>query len=176
MGVPLEEMLLWDPKLSLGGYDADTIRNARIYLWRGWCRVHQVFSPEDVKRWRQQEPDIRVIVHPECTMEVVDQADEAGSTSYIIQRIEESPAGSKWAVGTEFNLVNRLDQMNPDKLVAMLSSKPINCRNMNMITLEKVERILEGIVEGDFINTITVPADTAREARVALERMLEVSK
>jgi quinolinate synthase len=176
MGVPLGEMLLWDSKLALGGYDADTIRKARIFLWRGWCRVHKAFIPEDVQRWRQKEPDIRVIVHPECTMEVVDQADEAGSTSYIIERINESPAGSKWAVGTEFNLVNRLDQTNPDKLVAMLSSEPINCRNMNMITLEKVERILQGIIEGDYINTVTVPADTARDAQVALERMLEVSK
>lgn len=176
MGIPLDEMLLWDPKLGRGGYQTAAIRNARIFLWRGWCRVHQVFTPEDVTRWRQQEPEIRIIVHPECTMEVVDQADEAGSTSYIIQRINESPAGSKWAVGTEFNLVHRLDQMNPDKSVGILSSKPINCRNMNLITLDKVERILEGLLTGKYANQITVPGDIARDARIALERMLEVSK
>ena len=176
MGFPVDEILLWDPKLALGGYTADTLQKARIFLWRGWCRVHQVFTPEDVARWRQKEPDIRVIVHPECTMEVVDQADEAGSTSYIIERIEQSAAGSKWAVGTEFNLVNRLDQAHPDKLVEILSSKPVNCRNMNRITLEKVERILEGIVEGNYVNTISVPADITRDAQIALDRMLEVSK
>lgn len=176
MGIPLDKILLWDPKMPLGGYDADTLRNARIYLWHGWCRVHQVFTPEDVNRWRQKEPEIRVIVHPECAIEVVDQADEAGSTSFIIQRIEKSPGGSKWAVGTEYNLVHRLDQTNPDKLVAILSAKPINCRNMNLITLEKVERILEGLVTGEFPNQITVPVGVARDARIALERMLEVSK
>ncbi len=176
MGIPLDEMLLWDPQLARGGFEKAAIRNARIFLWRGWCNVHQVFSVEDVFRWRRQEPDIRVIVHPECSMEVVDQADEAGSTSYIIQQIEASPAGSRWAVGTEFNLVNRLDQENPDKQIALLSSKPACCHDMNLITLEKVERILEGLAAGKAINQVTVPADTARDARIALERMLEVSK
>ncbi len=176
MGLPLDEMLLWDAKLARGGYSAETLRSARIFLWPGWCRVHRVFSPQDVIRWRRKDPDIRVIVHPECSMEVVDQADEVGSTSYIIQRIEESPVGSKWAVGTEFNLVNRLDQAHADKFVSILSEKPVNCRNMNLITLEKVGRVLEGLVDGNFVNQIEVPGDIAGEARIALERMLEVSR
>jgi quinolinate synthase len=176
MGIPLNEMLLWDKKLARGGFERVAIREARIFLWRGWCNVHQVFTVEDVIRCRKQEPDIRVIVHPECSMEVVDQADEAGSTSYIIQQIEASPAGSKWAVGTEFNLVNRLDQENPDQQIASLSANPSYCSDMNSITLEKVERILSALAAGEAINQITVPAEIARDARVALERMLEVSK
>jgi quinolinate synthase len=176
MGIPLKEMLLWDPKLTHGGHDAETLRKARIFLWRGWCRVHRVFSPQDVIRWRRKEADIRVIVHPECSMEVVDLADEAGSTSYIIRRIDESPSGSKWAVGTEYNLVHRLDQAHTDKFVAILSEKPVNCRNMNLITLEKVGCVLEGLVDGNFVNQVEVPGETAQDARIALERMLEVSR
>jgi len=176
MGIPLKEMLLWDPKLAHGGHDAETLRKARIFLWRGWCRVHRVFSPQDVIRWRRKEADIRVIVHPECSMEVVDLADEAGSTSYIIRRIDESPSGSKWAVGTEYNLVHRLDQAHTDKFVAILSEKPVNCRNMNLITLEKVGCVLEGLVDGNFVNQVEVPGETAQDARIALERMLEVSR
>jgi quinolinate synthase len=176
MGIPLKEMLLWDPKLTHGGHDAETLRKARIFLWRGWCRVHRVFSPQDVIRWRRKEADIRVIVHPECSMEVVDLADEAGSTSYIIRRIDESPSGSKWAVGTEYNLVHRLDQAHTDKFVAILSEKPVNCRNMNLITLEKVSCVLEGLVDGNFVNQVEVPGETAQDARIALERMLEVSR
>jgi quinolinate synthase len=176
MGIPLDEMLLWDAKLARGGFETEVIRDARIFLWRGWCNVHQVFTADDVIRWRRQEPDIRVIVHPECPMEVVDQADEAGSTSYIIQQIVASPDGSKWAVGTEFNLVNRLDQENPDIHIASLSAKPSYCGDMNSITLEKVERILAGLAAGEPVNQISVSADTAGDARVALERMLEVSK
>jgi quinolinate synthase len=176
MGVALEEMLLWDPKLARGGHNADRLRNARIFLWRGWCRVHRVFSTQDVIRWRRMVADIRVIVHPECSMEVVDLADEAGSTSYIIRRIDESPSGSKWAVGTEYNLVHRLDQAHTDKFVAILSEKPVNCRNMNLITLEKVGCVLEGLVDGNFVNQVEVPGETAQDARIALERMLEVSR
>ena len=176
MGVALEEMLLWDPKLARGGHNADRLRNARIFLWRGWCRVHRVFSTQDVIRWRRMVADIRVIVHPECSMEVVDLADEAGSTSYIIRRIDESPSDSKWAVGTEYNLVHRLDQAYADKFVAILSEKPVNCRNMNLITLDKVGRVLEGLASGNFVNQVEVPDETAREARIALERMLEVSR
>jgi quinolinate synthase len=176
MGIPLEQMLLWDPRQPLGGHTADDIAKAKIFLWRGWCHVHQRFKPEHVQMWREQEPDIQVIVHPECTMEVVDLADEDGSTSYIIHRVKESPPGSKWAVGTEFNLVNRLAQENPDKLVVSLSPEPSRCRTMNLITVQKLARTLEEIASGDFQSTIAVPEDVARHARVALERMLEVGR
>lgn len=192
MGIPLEEMLLWDPSYPLGGHDAETLRQAKIFLWRGWCDVHQCFLPEHVTaqrrvvahaatQWREQEPDIhgrnvRIIVHPECMMEVVDLADEAGSTSYIIRRVEESPPGSKWAIGTEANLVNRLKNEHPEQFIASLSTKPSYCRTMNLITLEKLAHVLDGLVRGEVINPITVPPDVAQYARAALKRMLEVSQ
>jgi quinolinate synthase len=106
---------------------------------------------------------------------VVDLADEAGSTAYIIKRVEESPPGTRWAIGTEANLVNRLKREHPEKFVASLSSEPSYCRTMNLITLEKLARVVEGLVEGEIINQVTVPEDVARDARVALERMLEAS-
>ena len=176
MGIPLEQMLLWDPRQPLGGHTAEAILDARIFLWRGWCHVHQRFTPEHVQAWRDQEPGIQVIVHPECPMEVVDLADEAGSTAYIIRRVEESTPGSKWAVGTEFNLVNRLAQEHPDKLIVSLSPEPSYCRTMNLITAQKLAQTLEEIVSGDLQSTVAVPEDVASHARVALERMLEVGK
>ena len=174
MGIPLEEMLLWNPSRPFGGHDAEALQQARILLWRGWCAVHQRFLPEHVTAWREREPDIRVIVHPECPMEVVDLADEAGSTAYIIRRVEESPPGSKWAIGTEFNLINRLKEEHPEQLVVSLSPEPSHCRTMNLITLEKLARVLEGLARGEIVNPVTVPPDVARDARVALERMLEI--
>jgi quinolinate synthase len=175
MGIPLEEMLLWDPRRPLGGQDVEALRRAKIFLWRGWCNVHQCFLPEHVAAWRERRPDIRVIVHPECMMEVVDLADEAGSTSYIIRRVEESPPGTKWAIGTEFNLVNRLKNEHPEQFIASLSAEPSYCRTMNLITLENLACVVEGVARGEIVNPITVPPDVARYARVALERMLEVS-
>jgi quinolinate synthase len=182
MGIPLEKMLLWNPNhpsrikgskaAPFGGHDAEALRQAKIFLWRGWCAVHQRFLPGDVTAWRERDPDIRVIVHPECMMEVVDLADEAGSTSYIIRRVEESPPGSKWAIGTEANLVNRLKNEHSEQFIASLSSKPSYCRTMNLITLEKLALVVEGLVRGEIINPITVPPDVARYARAALERML----
>ncbi len=188
MGIPLEEMLLWNPSHPFGGHDAEALRRARVLLWRGWCNVHQRFLPEHVAAWREQEPPtstsvgVRIIVHPECPMEVVDLADEAGSTAYIIRRVEESPPGTKWAIGTEFNLVNRLKDEHPEQFIVSLrlcsgqalSPKPSYCRTMNLITLEKLARVLEGLARGESVNPITVPPDVARHARVALERMLEV--
>jgi quinolinate synthase len=174
MGVPLDEMLLWDPRSPWGGHDPDALRRARVFLWRGWCNVHQRFLPEHVTGWRERVPDIRIIVHPECTMQVVDMADEVGSTSRIIRRVEESPPGTKWAIGTEANLVNRLKNEHPDKFVASLSPAPTYCRTMNLITPEKVARVLEGITGGELVNPVTVPTRVAHLARLALQRMLEV--
>ena len=181
MGIPLAEMLLWNPSRPFGGHEAWDFERAQIFLWRGFCNVHQRFHPEDVTAWREREPPtstsvgIRVIVHPECSMEVVDLADEAGSTAYIIRRVEESPPGSKWAIGTEFNLVNRLAEEHADKFIVSLSPQPSYCRTMNLITVEKLARVLEGLARGEIINPVTVPPDVARDARTALERMLEVS-
>ncbi len=176
MGIPLEEMLLWNPSRPLGGHHVDALQSAKVLLWRGWCAVHQRFLPGDVEAWREQDPDVRVIVHPECMMEVVDLADEAGSTAFIIRRVAESPPGSKWAIGTEFNLVNRLKNEHPDKFIASLSKKPSACRTMNLITPEKLARVLEGLAQGEAINPVSVPPDVARHARIALERMLEVGR
>ena len=113
------------------------------------------------------------MVHPECTEEVVDLADEVGSTSYIVRRVAESPPGARWAIGTEFNLVNRLAQEHPEQSIAFLSDEPHYCRTMNLITLEKLARVLKGLVRGEVVNPVTVPPEVARPARVALERMLE---
>jgi quinolinate synthase len=174
-GIPLEDMALWDPQRSFGGHNAETLRHARVFLWRGWCNVHQRFLPEHVTAWREQVPGIRVMVHPECPMEVVDLADEAGSTAYIIRRVEESPPGTQWAIGTEFNLVNRLKNEHPEQFIVSLSPEPSYCSTMNMITPEKLARVVEGLVQGEVISPVTVPPEVARWARVALERMLEVS-
>lgn len=175
MGIPLEEMLLWDPRQRYGGHDERAIQRARVILWRGWCYVHQRFHPEHVMAWREQMPDIRIIVHPECTMEVVDLADEAGSTAYIIRRVEESPPGTKWAIGTEFNLVNRLQDEHPEHYIVSLSPEPSYCKSMGLITIDDLAHVVEGLLEGKVINPITVRPNVARAARVALDRMLEVS-
>jgi len=191
MGIPLEEMLLWNPSRPFGGHGAETLRQARVFLWRGWCIVHQRFLPEHVTAWRERQPDIRVIVHPECMMEVVDLADEVGSTAHIIRRVRESPPGTRWAIGTEFNLVNRLKNEHPEQFIASLRLRPSTrsggasgqalfpepsyCRMMNRITLEKLTYVVEGLARGEVVNSITVPPDVARLARVALERMLEAS-
>ncbi|NLE44651.1 MAG: quinolinate synthase NadA [Chloroflexi bacterium] len=176
MGIPLDDMQLWDFTEPLGGLDSDTARQTRLFLWNGWCNVHWRFTPQMVTAWRERMSDIRVIVHPECPMEVVDLADEAGSTSYIIQRIEESPPGAHWAIGTEFNLVNRLKSEHPDQFIESLSPGPSSCRTMNMITLGNLAAVVEGLVAGQLIHPITVPEDIAHSARIALERMLEVGR
>jgi quinolinate synthase len=174
LGIPPEEMLLWNPSRPCGGHDEETLQRARVFLWRGFCNVHQRFLPEHVTAWRERDPDVRVIVHPECMEAVVDLADEAGSTAYIIRRVEESAPGTKWAIGTEFNLVNRLRNEHAEQSIASLSPEPSYCRTMNLITVEKLARVLEGLTRGELINPVAVPPDVARYARVALERMLEV--
>jgi len=174
-GIPLEDMMVWDPSRPFGGHDPEALREARILLWHGYCNVHQRFLPEHVTAWRKRAPGIRVIVHPECTMGVVDLADEAGSTAYIIRRVQESPPGTQWAIGTEFNLVNRLKDEHPEQFIASLSPEPSYCETMNLITLEKLARVVEGLAGGEVINPITGPSGVARSARKALERMLEVS-
>ena len=175
-GIPMEKMATWNPHRPFGGHDAETLRRTQVLLWDGYCNVHQHFTPEQVIAWRERVPDIRIIVHPECPMEVVDLADEAGSTAAIIRRIEESPAGAKWAIGTEFNLVNRLKAKHPEQFIVSLSPEPSYCETMNMITLDKLARVVNGLVKGEVINPVTVPPHVARSARVALERMLEVSR
>lgn len=174
MGIPPEEILLWDPRHPLGGHDPEHIRQARLFLWPGWCYVHTRFRPEHVRAWRERDPQMRILVHPECTEEVVALADEVGSTSTIIRRVEESPPGTKWAIGTEFNLVHRLAREHPEQFIVSLSDEPHYCRTMNLITLEKLAQVLEGLVNGELINPVVVPSEVAEPARRALERMLEI--
>ena len=176
MGIPLEQMVLWNPYKPFGGLTDEQIRNARIILWQGHCSVHQQFRPEHVDLWRKHHPDINIIVHPECAMEVVDKADYIGSTAQIIKTIEAAPAGSKWAVGTEIHMVNRVKEENPDKFITLLSPFACLCSTMYRISPLDLANVLENLVEGKVINQITVPKDVARNAKLALDRMLAIPK
>jgi quinolinate synthase len=174
MGIPLEQMPVWDPRLPLGGNREDALASSRVLLWRGHCSVHQMFRPTHVDTFRERYPDIKVLVHPECMMSVVEKADLVGSTEFIIKTIEEAPAGSRWAVGTELHLVNRLAKQNPDKEVLFLSPMVCMCATMYRIDLPHLAWSLENIERGTPVNIIRVPDETAHWARVALQRMLEV--
>lgn len=176
MGIPLEQMVLWNPFKPYGGLTDDEIRNARIILWRGHCSVHQQFRPEHVDLWRKHHPDVNIMVHPECAMEVVDKADYVGSTASIVKQIESAPAGSKWAVGTEVHLVNRVKQRNPDKMVELLSPFSCLCSTMYRISPIDLANVLENLLEGRVINQITVPDAVRRNAKLSLDRMLAIPK
>ena len=175
MGIPLEEMPLWDPALDpLGGNRPEAIRRSRVLLWRGHCSVHQLFLPEHVKAFRKQYPDIKILVHPECMMEVVDQADVVGSTGTIIRAVEEAPPGTRWAIGTEVHLVNRLKQNHPEQEIHLLTPVLCMCSTMYRIDLPHLCWALENLTAGTPVNVIRVDDETARDSLLALERMLEV--
>lgn len=174
MGIPLERMPLWDPREPLGGIDREDLRTAEVILWKGWCYVHQRFLPAHVRVAREAYPGIRVWVHLECTQEVVRLADDAGSTADIIRLVDSAPAGTRWAIGTEGNLVNRLARQHPEQEIHLLSPTPNNCITMNKTTLSSLARVAGGLLRGEEINPIRVPPDVAEPARTALERMLEV--
>ena len=174
MGVPLEQMPLWDPHKPFGGSDAQTLRDARILLWHGFCSVHKRFTVEQIEMARMRHPGVRVIVHPESSMEVVDAADEAGSTDYIRKRIEAAPAGSTFAIGTEINLVQRLANDHPEMTIFCLDSVICPCSTMYRIHPGYLAWVLEWLERGEVVNRITVPESVAVPARVALERMLSL--
>jgi quinolinate synthase len=175
MGIPLEQMPLWDPRQEpLGGNPAEAIRRSRVILWRGHCSVHQMFLPQHVAAFRQKYPGIKIMVHPECMMEVVDQADVIGSTGKIIRAVEEAPAGSKWAIGTELHLVQRLKREHPEQEIHFLSAIVCMCATMYRIDLPHLCWALENLAAGTPVNVIRVPEDTAGYALEALQRMLEV--
>ncbi len=175
MGIPLEEMPLWSPLAEpLGGNTADALRRSRVILWNGHCSVHQVFQPEHVERFRERHPEGRVIVHPECMMEVVDRADLSGSTAAIIQAVEQSPPGTHWAIGTELNLVNRLKQEHPEQHIEFLADIACLCTTMYRIDLPHLCWVTENLAAGTPVNVIEVEPDTASEALLALQRMLQV--
>ncbi len=173
-GIPLEQMVVWDPRLELGGNTPDQLRQAKIILWKGFCSVHGRFQARHVDDRRAEHPDIKVLVHPECRCEVVAKSDLNGSTEFIIKTIAEAPAGSKWAVGTELNLVNRLAKRHADKFVTLLAPDLCMCATMFRIAPENLCWSLENLVAGHVVNHITVDAETARLAKLALDRMLAI--
>ena len=172
MGIPLEECVVWDPRRPSGGLSPEQLRDARMILWRGHCSVHGRFTVDVVDELRARHPGINVLVHPECTHEVVLAADLVGSTEFIIKTLEAAPAGSAWAVGTELNLVRRLAGEHPDKTVVFLDKAVCFCSTMNRIDLPHLVWTLESLVEGHVVNQISVEPRTAEHARAALDRML----
>lgn len=175
LGLTLDEMVVWDPINERLEYDGKLdINKIKIILWKGHCSVHQKFTPQHAKINRIQDPDIKIIVHPECSYEVVQLADIAGSTSKIIKTIQDAPSGSKWAVGTEANLVNRLAAQNPDKKIVSLNPFSCSCSTMNRIKLKDLIITLEKLENGEIINQIKVDESIANDARIALDRMLNI--
>ncbi len=174
MGIPLEQMIVWDPYQEFGGNTPEAIRSARIILWKGYCSVHQRFTPQQVERVRREHPGIRVIAHPECRFEVAEAADQIGSTEGIITAIQASPAGTAWAVGTEIHLVNRLSKELQDHKVISLDSSVCVCTTMFRITPQHLLWVLENLGEGNVVNRISVDERTRHHARVALDRMLSL--
>lgn len=172
LGIPLDEMIVWDPLKELGGNRPDALRKARIILWKGYCSVHQRFTTEQVRRVRREHPGIRVIVHPECRFEVAQAADQVGSTEGIIKAIESAPSGSEWAVGTEIHLVNRLRKAFQDRKVISLDPSACVCTTMFRITPQHLLWTLENLGCGNLINRISVDERTRYYAGLALDRML----
>lgn len=173
-GIPLDRMVVWDPRQPLGGNTPEQLRAAKLILWKGFCSVHGRFLPRHVDDRRAEHPGIKVLVHPECKYEVVSKADLNGSTEYIIKTVKEAPVGSKWAVGTELNLVNRLAKQHPDKLVTLLAPDLCMCATMFRIAPENLAWSLENLAAGHVVNQIKVNDETAQWARVALDRMLQI--
>jgi quinolinate synthase len=176
MGIPQEEMIVWDPWADLGGNTEAAIRRTRVILWKGHCSVHGRFTLNQVTAAREMFPGIKVIVHPECTLDVVQAADCDGSTEVIIKTIEAAPAGSQWAVGTEINLVNRLAKAHPDKRIFCLDPIVCPCSTMYRIHPAYLRWVLDNLLDGRVVNQIKVPDTTARWAKVALDRMLAITQ
>ena len=172
LGLTLDDCVLWNPWKPMGGLTEDEIKNAKVILWRGHCSVHGRFSIDSVNEIRNRVPGVQVLVHPECTHEVVRSADQIGSTEKIIQIVQASPAGSKWAIGTELNLVQRISQNNPDKEIYFLDKDICYCSTMNRIDLPHLVWAMESLVSGTVVNQIRVAPEVAKYSKLALERML----
>jgi quinolinate synthase len=174
LGVPLDEMVVWNPFRAMGGNTPEQLRRAKMVLWQGHCSVHTRFTVKQIDSARQRFPDVNVLVHPECVMETVQAADLVGSTEFIRSQINSGPAGSVWAVGTEISLVNRLAINNPDKTVFCLDPVTCPCSTMYRIHPAYLLWVLESLLEGEVVNQITVPDDVKRDAQIALNRMLSL--
>ncbi len=175
LGVSLDEMVIWNPFRQLGGNTPEQLRGAKMVLWQGHCAVHTRFTVGQIEAARALHPDINIVVHPECPMETVQAADMVGSTEYIREKVNSAPPGSKWAIGTEVSLVNRLAINNPDKTVFCLDPVTCPCSTMYRIHPAYVLWMLDGLLEGKVNNEITVPEDIKRESLIALERMLSLT-
>ncbi|MEN9687929.1 MAG: hypothetical protein RL381_941 [Actinomycetota bacterium] len=172
LGIPLDQCVLWNPWKPMGGLTSDEIKNATMILWRGHCSVHGRFTRASIDEVRTRIPGVQVIVHPECQHEVVIAADSVGSTEGIIKKISQSPAGSKWAVGTELNLVSRLAAQNPDKEIVFLDKTVCYCSTMNRIDLPHLVWAMESVLAGHIVNEIRVDQRVAHFSKVALDQML----
>jgi quinolinate synthase len=177
MGIPLEEMPIWDPDQPQGGLTIEQIKNAKILLWKGHCAVHQMFRPQNIEQFRKEHPDGHVISHPEAPFEVCLNSDFVGSTEYILKTVTDAEPNTKWLVGTELNLVTRLaEQMKPQgKHVQFMSHVVCECSTMARIDPQHLAWCLENLVDGNIVNQITVPADEAALAKLTLDRMLAAS-
>ncbi|MBW4038834.1 MAG: quinolinate synthase NadA [Acidobacteria bacterium] len=175
MGIPLDLMPVWNPNLPLGGNTPEALRSARVLLWHGYCSVHKRFTVEQIAYARQRHPGVHVIVHPECPMPVVDAADSAGSTDFIVKAIAAAPAGSTFAIGTEINLVQRLASQYPQHTIFCLDSIICPCSTMYRIHPGYLAWVLEALERGEILNRISVPESIAVPARLALETMLKLS-
>lgn len=174
MGYPLESMAVWDPDKPDGGLSEKELAQAKFILWNGYCSVHQVFREADVQRVRRESPQAKILVHPECCFEVVQKADYIGSTARIIQIVEQAPSGGSWAIGTEVNLVARLAKKHRDKHIQSLSLVQCLCATMYRVDPRHLLRSLECLLAGQVVNRIEVDRATRADARLALDRMLEI--
>ena len=175
-GIPLDKMALWNPHEELGGNTEEELREAKLILWRGHCSVHGRFKPWHVDQIRKKVPGVQVLVHPECMREVVEISDFDGSTSFIIKTVENAPSGSKWAIGTEVNLVNRLAKRFPDKEIHLLAPDLCMCATMYRIAPQNLAWAIENLAMGNVVNEIAVDEETKKWALVALERMISMTE
>ena len=177
MGIPMDQMVVWNPDLEMGGLTAEQIGNARIILWHGYCNVHQMFQSSQIAKFREQFPEGKVVSHPECSLEVCQQSDAVGSTESIIRIVKESAPGTRWLVGTELNLVSRLAEevKHEGKVVQFMAGTICMCSTMQRIDPQHLAWTLENLADGNVVNRIAVPPHEAVLAKLALERMLAVS-
>ena len=175
MGVPLDQMVVWDPNQPFGGLTPHQLELAKLILWKGHCSVHVRFTARQIEHVRAEHPGIRVIVHPEVPFEVMQAADDSGSTEYILKTVRESPAGSKWAVATEVHLVHRLaEEVAPGKTVVSLDQFGCLCSTMFRVSPNHLLWVLDSLVDGDVVNEIVVPEAQKKWAKIALDRMLSI--